>query len=197
MIYLTDFGDFRKDKFTTIEELFEKLSVVEQNILDSIGAEIINIEAFFNSNLNDIELEDLHNNTNYNNVLKIKGLRKSNVEYTSDYETFLVSPFKFLLLYNKRNNNLQSPEFIIIQTFDDVKQDWNNMKMYKIGGNFKNFYEKLTNRTIEILDGDKKYLYQTTNKNEWELINTEPTDNFPKTVRKEELLKIINRYETT
>ena len=195
MIYLTNFGDFRKDKFTTIEELFERLSVVEQNILDSIGAEIINIEAFFNDNLNDIEIEDLHDNSDYLKVLKLKGLRKSTVEYTKDYETFLINPFKYMLLYNRKNSNLQSPDFMIIQTFDDVKQSWNNMKMYKINGNFKNFYEKLTNRTIEITDGDKNYIYQTTNKNEWVLINTEPNNNFPKIVRKDELLKIINKYE--
>ena len=69
----------------------------------------------------------------------MKGLSKSSVEHTDDYETFLINPFKYLLIKSKNKNDLQNPDFIIIQTFNSTEQTWNNLKMYQIQGDFKKF----------------------------------------------------------
>lgn len=191
MDYIKTYESFKLEEPSTMSELLEKLSVVEQSILDSIKADPIDINTFFNEKLPTKELDQLVNNSDFNNLLKMKGLSKSSVEHTDDYETFLINPFKYLLIKSKNKNDLQNPDFIIIQTFNSTEQTWNNLKMYQIQGDFKNFYDQLTNRTIEIERDGVNYLYQTSNKNEWELVNQEETDVFPRFVRKEELIELM------
>lgn len=193
MRYIKTLESFKIEEPKTMSELLEKLSVVEQNILDSIKAEPVNIESFFNGELPTNDLESLINNTEFNELLKVKGLTRGNIELTDDYETFLLSPFKYLLIKDKAKSELHNPDYIVLQTFNSTQQKWNNIKLYQINGDFKNFYDKLTNRTIEIKHDGKTYLYQTSNKNEWELTNQKGDDNFPRFLRKEQLLKIINR----
>ena len=48
---------------------------------------------------------------------------------------------------------------------------WEDVKLYKVNDEVKKFYDKLTSKTIEILDGDENYIYQTSNGNEWTLQN--------------------------
>lgn len=189
MEYIKTFESFRLEEPKTMSELLEKLSVVEQSILDSIKAELMNLESFLNGHVPTNDLVNLASNSEFNKLLRIKGLAKSVVEFTDDYETFLISPFKYLLLRKIENSELHNPDYIIMQTFNSTEQDWNSPKLYKINGNFKNFYDKLTNRTIEIEHSGVKYLYQTSNKNEWELTNQEGSEQFPRFIRKEELLK--------
>lgn len=193
MKFIKTFESFNIEEPKTMTELLEKLSVVEQSILDSIGAEIININEFLNDEISLDNLEHMESNSEFINLLKVKGLRKDTIQYTDDYETFLLSPFKYLLVRNKTKNDLQDPDYMFIQTYNSTQQQWNSVKLYRITGDFKNFYNKLTNRTIEIEDNGSKYLYQTSNKNEFELVNHEGTDKFPRFVRKEDLLKIINK----
>tara|TARA_R110000772_G_scaffold43995_1_gene101205 strand:- start:23010 stop:23591 length:582 start_codon:yes stop_codon:yes gene_type:complete len=193
MRFIKTYESFKIEEPKTMSELLENLSVVEQNILDSIKAEPIRIESFFNGNLPTNNLEKLINNSEFNDLLRLKGLTRGNVEQTDDYETFLLTPFKYLLIKSKEKSELHNPDFIILQTFNSTQQDWNKLKMYQIHGDFKNFYDKLTNRTIEIPHDGKNFLYQTSNKNEWELTNQEETEQFPKHLRKEQLLKIISR----
>jgi hypothetical protein len=193
MKFIKTFESFDLQEPKTMSELLEKLSVVEQSILDSIGAEMINIENFLHESIPLDNLENLESNPEFINLLIMKGLRKDTVKHTDDYETFLLEPFKYLLTRDKVKNDLQDPDFIFIQTFNSTQQKWNSIKMYKITGDFKNFYEKLTNRTIEIEDNGSKYLYQTSNKNEFELVNQEENEKFPRFVRKEDLLKMMNK----
>jgi len=193
MKFIKTFESFDLQEPKTMSELLEKLSVVEQSILDSIGAEMINIENFLHESIPLDNLENLESNPEFINLLIIKGLRKDTVKHTDDYETFLLEPFKYLLTRDKVKNDLQDPDFIFIQTFNSTQQKWNSIKMYKITGDFKNFYEKLTNRTIEIEDNGSRYLYQTSNKNEFELVNQEENEKFPRFVRKEDLLKMMNK----
>ena len=193
--YVKTFESFKLEQPKTMSELLEKLSVVEQNILDSVKAEIINIDEFFNENVSKSDLPQLVENGEFQKLLRIKGLKKSELEHTDDYETFLLNPFKYVLIRDNNKTDLQDPDFIIIQTFNTTEQDWNSLKMYKINGEFRNFYDKLSNRTIEIEDKGTRYIYQTSNKNEWELTNQKGTDRFPRFVRKEDLLKIMNMID--
>ena len=196
MNFIKSFESFKLEQPKTMSELLEKLSVVEQSILDSIGAEIVNIDFFLNDEIPTDSLENLENNPSFIKLLKIKGLKKEEIKFTSDYETFLINPFKYLLLRSNDKNNLQNPDYIFIQTFNSTQQKWNSIKLYEITGDFKNFYEKLTNRTIEINHNGSTYLYQTSNKNEFELVNQEENKKFPRFVRKEDLIKMMDIKES-
>jgi hypothetical protein len=53
-------------------------------------------------------------------------------------------------------------------------------------------YDKLTSRTIEIVDGDQNYIYTSDNANEWILQNSDKENDVYKSVfRKEELEELI------
>jgi len=196
MKHLRTFESFKIEEPSTMDELLEKLSVVEKSILDSVQAELLNIESFI-GDIDITDLENLDNNSEFQKILRLKNLKRGVVELTDDYETFLLNPFKFLLVRYNNKTDLQDPDYIFIQTFNSTQQDWNSVKLYQINGEFSNFYDKLTNRTIEIEEEGESFLYQTSNKNEWELVNREETENFPKFVRKEELLKILDRQGNT
>ena len=62
MKFIKTYESFLVDEPSTMSELLEKLSVVEQNILDSIKAEPIEIFSFFNKELPTGDLEELSKN---------------------------------------------------------------------------------------------------------------------------------------
>ena len=65
-------------------------------------------------------------------------------------------------------------------------------KLFKVKDDVKKFYDKLTSRTIEIIDGDQNYIYLTSNGNEWVMQNREKiNDIYKDTFRKEELEDLI------
>jgi hypothetical protein len=62
-----------------------------------------------------------------------------------------------------------------------------------LNSDIKKFYDKLTSKTIEIIDGDEKYVYQTSNGNEWELQNLDrKTDTYQKVIRKDDFEKLLS-----
>ena len=194
MKYIKLFESFQIEEPKTMSELLESLSVVEQSLLDSIKAEIIDIENFFGKKIPLNNIEYLVENKNFLELLKINGLTKDTIQFSDDYETFLINPIKYVTLRDKDKNDLQQPDYLLIQTFNSTEQDWNKIKMYGINGNFKNFYDKLSTRSIELNYNGKSYIYQTSIKNEWELSNDNGNETFPKSVRKEELLDIIKQH---
>ena len=69
----------------------------------------------------------------------------------------------------------------------------NKYILYKVNDEVKKFYDKLTSKTIEILDGDENYIYQTSNGNEWTLQNIDKiNDIYQKTFRREELQDLLS-----
>ena len=59
--------------------------------------------------------------------------------------------------------------------------------------NIQKFYDKLTSRTIELIDGEN-YIYSNQG-NEWILQNTEPTDIYQKVFRKDELEEFLKNHK--
>jgi hypothetical protein len=69
---------------------------------------------------------------------------------------------------------------------------WETCKLYKVNGDIKNFYDKLSSKVIEIEDSGDKYIYQTSNGNEWELQNLDKSnDIFKKYFRTDEFEKLL------
>jgi hypothetical protein len=66
---------------------------------------------------------------------------------------------------------------MLLQTYSDINKQWENIKFYKINGDINLFYNKLSSKIIEVEIDDKKYIYQTSNGNEWNLQNIETDDN--------------------
>jgi len=177
-------------------DLNESLTIRYDLILDSIGAEEVSIFDTFNlptdQYTNKLDLEFLSNDTEFINSLSSIGLKKSAIENTDSYETFISKSCRFILVYRIEANELENPEFILFQAWNDTLNKWEESKLYRVNDDIKKFYDKLSSKTIELDDTLNKYIYTTSNGNEWILQNIEKAnDEFKKYLRKDELDSLV------
>ncbi len=165
-------------------------------LLKSIDAEQVLMGDEFNFNsekFNDID--SLAQNGNFISKLDEKGYKRNNVEYSKDSETFLKnkSDIKFFLIFQKEDSELEpKPNFIVIQTKDKESGKWLSIKMYKVKENIRNFYDKLSSKTIELKKGDMNYIYRTSNAgNDWTLQNIQNKNATFKNVMSEDEIKTL------
>jgi hypothetical protein len=178
-------------------DINESLGIYYENILKSIGAEEIDMFDTFKLPKDDFEkklnLDILTANPEFINSLASIGLKKSNLMNTEDFETFVNKPSRFMLIYRVEANELENPNYILFQSFNQTLNKWEDCKLFKVNGDIKSFYDKLSSRVIEVEDGDNKYIYNTSNGNEWILQNPDKAnDTFKKYFRKDEFEKLIN-----
>ena len=201
MKHIQPFKKFREslqlDLYLNDIDLMESLSIWHDTLLSSINAEERDIfkeftlpQEGFSKHL---DVEYLSSNTEFLNSIASIGLKKAAVQNTDDFETFLNKPCRFMFIYRVEANELENPEFIIFQSWNSTLKQWDESKLYKVNDDIKKFYDKLTSKTIEIIDGDEKYIYQTSNGNEWELQNVEKkTDTYQKVIRKDEFEQLLS-----
>jgi len=165
------------DLSSDIIDLMESLIIWHDVLLSSIGAEEVDLFKTFSlpNNFENLDIDYLSENIDFLNSLASLGLKKSPVQNTEDFETFLNKPCRFMLIYDINSNELQGAEYMIFQTYNDTLNKWEASKLYKMnvgGSNIQQrFFDKLTSRTIEITDADENYIYTTSNGNDWELQN--------------------------
>jgi hypothetical protein len=190
-------------------DMNESLSMFYEDILKSINAEEISssdrIYKIKSTDSRGIEsnidlseeqflkgLEDLSQNPDFIESLKQIGLKKSPLQNTDDFDTFVNKPCRFIFISRIETTELEDPEYIIFQSWNSINSEWDSPKIYKIKGNINDFYDKLSTTKIELELDNKKWTYQTANKNEWNLESGDETDMFRKNLRKDELEKLIN-----
>lgn len=201
MLFLKNYKLYRESnqvEMNLVEiDLNESLSQYYDNILKSVGA--VEVEDFFKKmDLSDDEFADelnldlLTNNPKFIHSLTKLGLKKSNVTDSDDFETFLNKPCKFLLIHKSDESELNNPEYLIFQSWNDSDNRWEKFKAFKIE-NLKGFYDRLSSKKIKIDDGGESYTYFTTNGNEWELQDSEKeNDTWKKYFRKPDLQNLLN-----
>lgn len=187
--------------FGNVSDVLESLTIWHDALLNSIRAEEKDI--FSTLKLSDdfrdrLNFDDIHDSVEFINSLSSIALKKSQVENSEDYQTFLNKPCKFMFLYDINSNELENPQYLMFQTWNDTVSKWESLKLYKINDDVKKFYDKLTSRTIEITDADQNYIYQTSNGNEWVLQNADKeNDVYKRTFRKEELQELLKDKNVT
>lgn len=193
--YKQFFDSLQIDLSVELIDINESLGVMYDNILKSIGAEEMDIFKTFKlpeDYLDRLDLETLHDDVIFINSLASIGLKKSQLQNSDDYETYLTRPCRFMMIYNVESNELENPVFILIQSWNDSLKKWEGLKLYKFNGDVKKFYDKLSSKIIEIEVGDEKFIYNSTNKNEWILQNSDKANKkFRKYLRKEELEDLL------
>lgn len=181
----------------SILDLMESLSIWSESLLDSIGAEEVNMFDTFKLPIDEfkdkMDLDYLEDNVDFINSLSSIALKKSEVKLSDDYETFISKPCRFMLIYNINSNELENPSYLIFQSWNETLSKWEDVKLYKVNGDIQRFYDKLTSRTIELIDGEN-YIYSNQG-NEWILQNTEPTDIYQKVFRKDELEEFLKNHK--
>jgi hypothetical protein len=201
--------DFRKYKesividmgVARVGDLLESLSVWHDTLLTAINAEevedVINFLELPKGTKMDLDFlcggGDRNPDEEFVKSLTSKKMKKSEVQNTEDYETFLNKPCKFMFIYNEESNELENPLYLMLQTWNESLDEWSDAKLYKVKGDAKKFYDKLSSKTIEVIDGDENYIYTTSNGNEWTLKNSEKeNDVWKKVFRKEDLQKLVD-----
>ena len=183
--------------YQDVIELVESLTIWHDALLSAISAEEVDMFDTFNLPVDDfkdkLDLDALENNVEFINSLSSIALKKSALQYSDDYSTFLNKPCKFMFIFDINANELENPAYLLFQTWNETLNEWEDVKLYKVRENVKKFYDKLTSRTIEIVDGDENYIYETSNGSEWILQNSEKeNDIYQKVFRKEELQTLLS-----
>ena len=201
MRYLKRYKKFKESvvvdlTFQNVEELLESLNLWHDALLNAISAEEVDIYDTFKlpEEMSDQveDLDTLSDNVEFINSLSSIALKKSELKNSEDFQTFLNKPCKFMFIFDINSNELENPVYLLFQVWNEATDTWEGVKLYKVNDDVKKFYDKLTSRTIEILDGDENYIYQTSNGNEWVLQNVDKqNDVYQKTFRREELQELL------
>jgi len=201
MKYIKNYKSYREsiviDLQLTSVDIMESLNIWHDALLTSIGATEIDMfdtfkldKDFYTGRL---DLDFLHDNIEFINSLSSIALKKSEVQSTDDYQTFVNKPCKFMFIYGMEKNELENPTYMLLQVWNETIKKWDDVKLYKVNDDVKKFYDKLSSKTIEITDGDINYIYQTSNGNEWELQNLDKeNDIYKRFFRKDEFDKLLN-----
>lgn len=181
---------------TDIIDLNESLSMWHDLILKSIGGEELNPYDTLKLSEDEFKmgtsLEELFESPQFINALSSIGLKKSTIFNSDDYETFVKKPIKFGFIYKIEANELENPDFIIYQVWNESTSNWEEIKLWSIKDDIKKFYDKLSSKVIELSDDSKNWIYSTSNGNEWVLQNLDAeTPDFKKYIRKEDLEELI------
>jgi hypothetical protein len=197
MKYLKKYINFKESvlvdlNIQSVADILESLTIWTDSLLEAIGAEEVDIYDTFKLPIEDykdkLDLDYLEDNVEFINSLSSIALKKSEVKLSDDYATFLNKPCRFMFIYDINSNELENASYLIFQSWNDTLNKWEDIKLYKIHENTQRFYDKLSSRTLELVDGGDKYIYQTSNGNEWVLQNSEKeNDAYKKVFRKEEL----------
>lgn len=199
---LKTYSKFKESLIIDLEvnliDIFESMNIWHDVLLTSISAEeqdifeTLNLPREYYSGR--LDLDFLSTNIEFINSLSSLSMKKSNLQNTDDFETFLNKPCKFMFIYDINSNELENPLYIMFQVWNSVLSKWDDCKLYKINEDVRRFYDKLSSKTIEILDGDVNYIYTTTNGNEWELQNLDvENDTYKRYFRKVDLQNLIEQ----
>ena len=190
------------DLVTMSVDILESMNIWHDVLLSAISAEEKDIfdtlklpKDFYNDRLS---LDFLSSNIEFINSLSSLGLKKSPLQNTEDYQTFVNKPCKWMFIYDINSNELENPLYIVFQTWNETNKNWEDVKLFKINGDVKKFYDKLSSKTIEVADGDENYIYTTSDGNTWELQNLDKeNDIYKRFFRKDELQSLLNDRKVT
>jgi len=179
-----------------MSDILESLAIWHNALISSINAEEVDIFETFHLPLDEFkdrtDLESLENNVEFINSLSSIALKKSELCNSDDYSTFLNKPCRFMFIYGINKNELENPEYLLFQSWEESSNKWGITKCYKVGGDVSKFYDKLSSKTIELVDGDINYIYSI-NGNDWTLQNSEKeNDIYKKVFRKEEMSEFLS-----
>lgn len=180
---------------TDIIDLNESLSVLHELVLDALSKEDIDLIETFNlieAQISTDNLENLLDDPFFLNSLRSIGLKKSQLQNTDDYQTFLKRTMRFCFIYPIESTDLEEPLYIIYQVWNEPLEKWDEVRLRKLQNEVKKFYDKLTSKTIELSNSDTRWIYYTSNANEWYLQNLDKLDkDFKKVLKKEDLENLI------
>jgi hypothetical protein len=181
------------DRYYGKLDLSENIKTDTTELLSSIDLKEVDLYKTLNLLVDDVNLEgmtieQLADNSHFLSALEKLSLKKEEPQTTADSDTFLTSSLTFMGIYPIQVLEIQDPEYLLVQIGNGP------IKLYKVSGSIKDFYDKLTSKTVEITAGDKKWIYKTSNSgNNWDLQGSEePNDVFKDVMTTQELEDSLN-----
>lgn len=173
----------------------EAITTDVDGLLNSINDEKTDFFALKLSNddyINEM-IDKIYDDPNFNKQMFKNNLKKGDIESTMDIENFLKKniDMKFFFLYNRNETVLDNPDFLLLQYYKNDK--WYPIEVYKIKGKVEDFYNKLTAKTIKLIDDNVVYIYQTSNSgNNWILKDEDKkNEKFKSNLETEEIKNLI------
>lgn len=201
---IKNYNTFIFESASEMVEIFNDADILESIVTDSdallnsIKAKEIDLFQAFEFSPDDIDsnfsIEELYDNKPFNDSINNKEYKKIELESTEETETFIEDTIvvKFFSIYEKDASELEKPEYIIYQSKKKSDSEWEPVKCYKVNDDMKHFYDKLTNKSVEIKKGDKTYLYSTSNSgNDWQLQAQEEDGNFKEFMSNDDIKAIL------
>jgi len=175
-----------------MESLNSSVNIFIDSLLNSINAEEVDVKDTLKIN-GKTDLEHLNNDEDFLNILSSSGMKKSELEESKNYETFLSSPCRFMFIYDIKASELDTPYYLLLQVYNNKIGKYDVTKCYTVKEDITNFYDQLSSKVIEVTDDNNKYIYDTNNPNEWTLKSNNSNDIYKATLRKEELEGIVKQ----
>jgi hypothetical protein len=175
--------------------LKEAITTDVDGLLDSINDKKVDFYALHLASDNYVnkDIDSLYNDADFNQQLFKENLKKGELESTMDIENFLRKDIdmKFFFLYSRNETVLDNPDFLILQYYKDDK--WHPIEIYSIKGAVEKFYEKLTAKTIKLVDNNVTYIYVTSNSgNNWLLKEKDKkNDKFKENLETDDIKNLI------
>lgn len=178
-----------------IQYIKESITTDVDGLLDSINDKKVDFFTLHLSNDNYVNktIDELYDEADFNKQLFKENLKKGELDTTMEIENFLRKDIdmKFFFLYSRNETVLDNPDYLILQYYKDEK--WFPIEIYKIKGAIKNFYDKLTAKTIKLTYKDVTYIYVTSNSgNNWLLKDKDKkTEKFKENLETEDIKNLI------
>lgn len=179
-------------------DILESIVTDSDSLLNSIKAKEVDLFQSFGFNPDEIksnfDIEELYNNKSFNDSIIKKNFKKNELESTEETETFIEDTIvvKFFSIYDKDASELEQPKYIIYQSKKKKETNWEPVKCYKVNDDMKHFYNKLTNKSVEIKKDGKTYLYMTSNSgNDWQLQSQKEEGDFKEYMSNDDIKAIL------
>jgi glutamate synthase domain-containing protein 1 len=172
---------------TSTDKLLKLIDAKEVNLFDTFKLNRDNFDADFDINF-------LYENKDFEKYLSKNELKKTELDSTEDFETFLEKTYdvRFFNIHGLEQSELEKPQYIILQSKPKEEKKWNPVRCYTVNNEMRKFYDEMTSKTIELVNGDVKFIYVTSNSgNDWALQNLEDKTNIYKDILTAEEIKRI------
>jgi len=180
------------DKYYGKLDLTENIKTDTSELLSSVDLKEVNMHETLDILVSDINLEgmtldQLADNNHFIESLEKLSLKKEDPHVSTDSDTFLTKSLTFMGIYPVQVLEIQDPEYLMVQIGNGP------IKLYKLSRSIKDFYDKLTSKTVEITAGDKNWIYKTSNSGtNWELQNQKEGEVYKKVMSTQELEDSLN-----
>lgn len=181
MKYLKRFKIFEKSLEEAVEELkdFQKELDINSNLtklINSIDGIELDIKTIFEHLSGDEDITDLEDDPQFNEELKERDLKISEIFDTEESATLIKIRLKYYWIYTEDSSELDTPVYGLFQ-WVNRDNSLSPVRLFYVQKDITNFYDELSTVKMTVKQNDRKsnkWIYISSNSGQnWNLQNTE------------------------